>query len=238
MPNLEINNPPIRSLSSWKGLVGLREPFASGSHLLGALAGLFAVIYLVGSCDGSTEAVCAALIYGIALISVFLISGLFHGLHCSEAGITKLERLDYAAIYLFIAGTYTPVCLFVIGGSLGTWLLAGEWALAIIGVYLTLNRGPTHRNLQVVIFLIMGWAFTLALPSLDKALSPPLFNLLILGGLFYSVGAVIFACGLPQFFRNKLSAHDWWHVLVLLGSSAHYIMVLRIMSQSAPIAVS
>lgn len=216
--------PHLSRLRSYR----LREPFSAASHLFGAFAALIGAVYLVYCCDGSYATVISSVIYGLALVSLFLISGLFHGLHCSEETLGKLERLDYAAIYFFIASTYTPACLFAIGGSMGKWLLISEWLLAMIGIWLALSRGPAHRNLQVAIFLAMGWGFLLALPSLLDALAPLPFNLLILGGVFYSVGAVIFALDWPCMFRSRLSGHDFWHVLVLLGSASHYLFVVNL----------
>ncbi len=210
--------------------LSLREPFAAWSHLFGAFAGIFGCIYLMQCSNGSCRSLSAILIYSFALILLFLVSGLFHGVHGSDATISKFERLDYAAIYLLIAGTYTPVCLFVITGTLGIGLLIGEWALALCGMWLALTRGPSGRNLQVCIYLLMGWAFLLALPSLASALTPLAFNLLILGGILYSVGAVIFAFDWPSLFRTRFSAHDCWHLLVLLASAAHYALVVQIVS--------
>lgn len=208
----------------------LREPFAAASHLFGALVGILGAAYLVWACDGTYLKVIASLIYGLALVTLFLVSGLFHGLNCSQASINKLERLDYAAIYLLIAGTYTPTCLSVLRGDLGLALLISEWSLALIGIWLALSRGPAHRIAQVVIFLVMGWAFVIVLPSLDRALSSLAFNLLILGGALYTIGAVIFAFNWPSLFRSRFSAHDCWHVIVLLASAAHYAFVVQVLS--------
>lgn len=210
--------------------LGLREPFSAASHLSGSLAGVFGAVYLLCCCDQSWASVVAILIYSLALVTLFLVSGLLHGLHCSPITISRLERLDYAAIYFFIAGTYTPICLFALPGWFGTGLLIGEWVLAFVGAWLALSREPASRNLQVFIYLAMGWAFLLVLPSLSKALSPLPFNLLILGGVFYSVGAVVFALDWPNLFRNRYSAHDCWHMLVLLGSAAHYTAILYVIS--------
>jgi hemolysin III len=223
-----------------KWIFSLREPLSSASHLAGALAGVFGAVYLLSYCDQTWTSVLAILVYCIALITLFLVSGLFHGLHCSEETIEKLERLDYAAIYFFIAGTYTPICLFVIKGWLGTALLIGEWSLALVGAWTALSRGhrvragracgQRERNTQVLIYLAMGWAFVFALPSLAKALSPMAFRFLLLGGLFYSVGAVIFALNRPSLFRDRCSAHDFWHLLVLLGSSAHFVAIAKVVA--------
>lgn len=222
--------PQSPSNFEWRRMAAypLREPFSAGSHLVGAFAALIGAIYLVWCCDGTYATVISSVIYGLALVGLFLVSGLFHGLRCSDATLSKLERLDYAAIYFFIASTYTPACLFAIGGNLGSTLLLIEWILACIGIWLALSRGPAHRNIQVAIFLAMGWAFLFALPSLFRALAPQPFNLLILGGVFYSVGAVVFILDWPTMFRTRLSGHDFWHVLVLLGSAAHYAFVVQL----------
>ena len=211
-------------------IIRLREPFSAGSHLIGALAGIFGAVYLVQCCDGSCGSLSAVLIYSLALIALFLISGLLHGLHCSEATFNTLERLDYAAIYLFIAGTYTPACLFVISGKFGIGLLIAEWLLALLGIWLALTRGPSGRNIQVCIYLAMGWAFLLALPSFAQSLSPLAFNLLILGGVFYSLGSVVFAFDQPHLFRTRFSGHDFWHVMVLLGSASHFAFIAQVVS--------
>lgn len=230
----------------------LREPFSAGSHLLGAFAGLVGLIYLLCCSNGSTASILAIIIYSFSLITLFLISGLFHGLHCSSEHICRLERLDYAAIYIFIAGTYTPVCLFVISGSLGLGILIAQWTLAFLGVWLAIKRGPSGRMLQVAIFLMMGWAFVFALPSLYSGLSALAFNLLILGGVFYTVGALIFLSepslkvtrklfkeGVGEieviqsrirFLGEKFSVHDLWHLLVLCGSASHYAFIVQVIS--------
>lgn len=208
----------------------LREPLSSGSHLLGALAAIYGAFYLIRCCDGSSDSVITVLVYSLATVILFSISGLLHGLHCSDSTISTLERLDYAAIYLFIAGTYTPVCIYGIGGAFGSGLLIGIWSLAVLGIYLSLTRGASRSNLQIAIYLIMGWAFLLALPSLSKALSPLAFNLLMLGGILYSVGAVVFAINWPSIFRSRVSAHDLWHLMVLMGSASHYALVVQVIS--------
>ncbi|MBN8547968.1 MAG: hemolysin III family protein [Deltaproteobacteria bacterium] len=208
----------------------LREPFSAGSHLFGAFAALIGLVYLLWSCDGTSSRIAVSLIYGLGLVMLLLISGLFHGLNCSKDWLCTLERLDYAAIYFSIAATYTPVCLFVLPQPLGIWLLSGEWLLALVGMWLAMSRGPAGRNAQVVIFLIMGWAFVIALPSLLKLLAPLPFNLLILGGAFYSIGAVIFALDCQNIFRTRLSGHDFWHLLVLLGSASHYGFVFYVLN--------
>ena len=208
----------------------LREPISAGTHLLGAVAALIGGIYLVCSCDGTWLSVIGTMVYSLAMTALFLVSGLLHGLNCSEKTLMRLERMDYAGIYLFIAGTYTPVMLRGLPSELGHGLLITEWVLALIGVWLSLVYGPAGKKFQVVLFLAMGWSFAFAMPSLFAGLSAIAFNMLLLGGAFYTVGALIYALDWPHIKLARVTAHDLWHVLVLLGSAAHYAMVFNLVA--------
>lgn len=147
---------------------------------------LYCRIYLMRSCDESWLAVTG--IHSLAMTTLFLTSGLPHGLYCSESTVVRLEKLDYAGIYLLIAGTYTPVFLRVMPGSFGHGLLITEWALALIGIWLSLVHGPTHRKLQVLSFLGMGWGFVFAIPSLFTALQRSLWICSYLVARFIQLG--------------------------------------------------
>lgn len=208
----------------------LREPFSAASHLSGAFAGLCGSVYLLSSYDQGVASPFPLVIYTAALVALFLVSGLLHGIHSSPATLARLERLDYAAIYLFIAGSYTPICLFVIQGPFGIGMLTFEWGLALVGAWLALTRGPAGRTLQVVIYLLMGWAFLLALPSLSASLTPLPFNLLVIGGVVYSLGAIIFALERPAVVLSRFSSHDVWHLFVLFGSSSHFIAIAHVVT--------
>jgi len=213
----------FRSFSSFK------EPVSAGTHALGAFLALAGTIVLVSRAPAHNEYIITGLIYGISLVALFLASTLVHGLRCSPETECFLEKCDYAAIYLLIAGTYTPVCLLAIKGSLGFYLLLTEWVMAIIGVTITFSRGWGPKILQVPLFLAMGWLFVIAYKTMSAGLTPALMSWLVAGGLFYSVGAVIFLLDRPHPWPGKISAHDVWHVLVLGGSACHFIMVAGLM---------
>ncbi len=196
------------------------ERFNSISHLLGAtlaLAGV--VVLLVTSADDGARKIVSFSIYGATLFILYLVSTLYHSLK----GIPKLvfRTLDHQAIYLLIAGTYTPFALVTLAGSLGWWLFGAIWSLAVLGIVLdALHRGG-KRVVPLIIYLVMGWLIIFALDPLLAALPPAGFNWLLAGGILYSLGVVFFIAD-PWF----PWAHGVWHLCVLAGSISHYFSIL------------
>ena len=129
--------------------------------------------------------------------------------------------LDHHAIYLLIAGTYTPFSLVGLGGATGWWLFGAIWGLALLGIVIDTLRGESGRSLSLAIYLTMGWLIVLALDPIIAALPPAGFRLLVAGGLFYTVGVIF----------NVLAnvwpwCHGIWHLFVLAGSVSHYFGIL------------
>lgn len=205
----------------------LREPFLAISHLAGAVLGILGTILLAYYCGDSLYKLTVVVVYGVCLTSCFLISGLLHGIYCTKEQEYFLEKLDYVSIYLFIAGTYTPFCALLVGGSLGTQILYAQWILAAIGIWSTLRWGFGGKALQISIFILMGWMFLLIFGPISALLTSQNFSLLVSGGLFYSIGALIFAFAPEDLWKTKISSHAVWHVFVLLGASAHYLMIFN-----------
>ncbi len=203
----------------------LREPVSSALHLLGALAGALGTCYLLVYSDRTILTLTSVLLYGSGLVLVFLVSGLLHGLRCSDGMLNILERMDHALIYFFIAATYTPLCLLVIQSLFAYLLLAAMWLLAAYGIWNSFRLESPEAS--VFLYLLMGWSFLLILPSLLDALTTIPFNFLLLGGIFYTLGAAVFAFDWPHI-SNWLSAHDCWHLMALLGGASHYISILYI----------
>ncbi len=203
----------------------LKEPFCALSHLFGVLLSVVGLVVLLQAAGDSSRAVTASIIYGTTLILLFLASALTHGPHFAPETAARFERCDYAAIFLLIAGTYTPFCLLVVRGPLGWTMLGIEWLLAIVGVWSVFYGSERSKSKHVAIYLAMGWLFVLALGPITTALTNPLLSWLIGGGIFYSVGAIIFLRDWPHLLGGRFSAHDLWHVFVLGGSSCHFVLV-------------
>ena len=196
------------------------ERFNSISHLIGAagaLAGL-SVLVVLASRQGDPWKIVSSSVYGTTLLLLYVVSTLYHSLRGRAK--TVFRKLDHAAIYLLIAGTYTPYTLVTLHGVLGWTLFGVIWALAVIGIVLDTLTGKGLRILPVVVYVLMGWLCLVAIKPLLHSLPPAGFAWLLLGGLFYTAGIVFFA--LDERVRHF---HGVWHVFVIAGSLSHYFAV-------------
>lgn len=192
------------------------------THLAGAVLALAGSVVLIvlAARGGDPWKIVSVSLYGATLVLLYSFSTLYHGLRGSAKNL--LRKLDHQSIYLLIAGTYTPFCLVTLRGPWGWSLFGVVWGLAALGMLLELRPARGERILPVVIYIVMGWVVLSALPPLWRALGPAGFSWLLGGGVFYTVGIVFYALGsrLPH-------AHGVWHLFVLAGSAAHYVVILR-----------
>ena len=197
------------------------ERFNAITHLVGAalaLAGLVVLVVVAARQGDLWKIVCFSL-YGATLFMLYGFSTLYHSLRGRAK--TIFRRFDHLAIYLLIAGTYTPFMLVTLRGGWGWSLFGVVWGLALVGMALEFLPRRRARVLSVAIYFLMGWLVLVALGPLWRAL--PLMGLvwLVAGGLFYTVGAVFY--GLDEKLRH---AHGVWHLFVLAGSASHYFAIL------------
>ena len=197
------------------------ERLNSITHLVGttlALAGLV-VLVVVAARQGDPWKIVSFSLYGATLFLLYGASTLYHSLRGRAK--TIFRRLDHLAIYLLIAGTYTPFMLVTLRGGWGWSLFGVVWGLALVGMALEFLPRRRARVLSVAIYFLMGWLVLVALGPLWRAL--PFMGLvwLVAGGLFYTVGAVFY--GLDEKLRH---AHGIWHLFVLAGSASHYFAIL------------
>ncbi len=195
------------------------------THLLGAVAALAGTVVLVvlASMQGDPWKIVSFSLYGTTLFVLYIFSTLYHSLR----GRAKqfFQKLDHIAIYLLIAGTYTPFTLVTLRGALGWSLFSVIWGLAAVGIIWEVlpnkgkNRNP--RILSVIIYIIMGWLVLIALDPLIDNLTSIGMALLAAGGVFYTIGMVFYA--LSDKMRH---AHGIWHLFVLAGSVSHYFTIL------------
>jgi hemolysin III len=205
-----------------------REPVNGLTHLAGALLSLAGAVLLVrsGLEHGPLHA-WALGIFGGTLVLLYLASTLYHSVRCSDRWILQLRRFDHMAIYALIAGTYTPVGLLVIGGRLGAAIVAGAWIVAAAGIVQKALWMNASDWFSAACYLAMGWAGALLIGPL-LAGAPPWFAALIaLGGLVYTLGAIVFATERPRLWPGRFGAHELWHLCVLGGSAAHFVAILR-----------
>ena len=167
------------------------ERFNSISHLIGAVLALAggAVLVTFAAMDGDARKIISYSVYGFTLFLLYLISTLYHSL----AGRARrvFQVLDHQAIYLLIAGTYTPFTLIALKGALGWWMFVAIWGLALFGIVLDAlpRKGP--RVAPIIIYLVMGWLCLFALESIIAALPPDGFRWLLAGGIFYVLQSLL-----------------------------------------------
>jgi hemolysin III len=151
---------------------------------------------------------------------MFSASALYH-LRAASPRQRLYQRLDHAMIYLFIAGTYTPVCVITLWPRLiGVVLLAAVWALAAIGMVLDLVGRPLRRGQATAFYLAMGWAVLPVTPALRE--HPRLGTWLLIGGIFYTTGAIAYWRQRPRRRRGPIGFHEFWHLCVLAASASHF----------------
>ena len=196
------------------------ERFNSITHLFGLIAALAGGVVLVvyAAEQGDPWKIVSFSIYGITLFLLYLFSVLYH----SNQGEAKkiFRRLDHLAIYLLIAGTYTPFTLVTLNGVWGWSLFAAVWSLAIAGMLIEFVP-QKRRIIPVIIYLVMGWICLVAIEPLLDALPLAGFWWLLAGGLFYTTGIIFYA-----FDKKVRHFHGIWHLFVLAGSICHYIIVM------------
>ena len=199
------------------------EEFANAlSHGLGLLLAVAALPILVHSAAqrGGTANVVAASLFAGTMIVLYFVSTLYHALPAGRAKVW-LNRLDHAAIYLFIAGSYMPFLFGVLGGAWGWSLFGVVWAAAALGVTAKLFDRLKHPLWSTGLYVAMGWVALVAAAPLIERMSAPGLAWLVAGGLSYTAGAVVFL------FDSKLRyAHFAWHLFVIGGSTCHFFAAL------------
>ncbi|MCX5730836.1 MAG: hemolysin III family protein [Deltaproteobacteria bacterium] len=194
-------------------LRGVSHEIAAGV----ALAGLVALVLLAPG----PRARMAALVYGFSLVALFSVSALYHRPAWSPRALLWMRRLDHSAIFLLIAGTFTPMCL-LLGDAFARTMLAVVWAGAGLGILRALLWPRAPRGVATALYLLLWWAAVPLAPAMYRALGPGSMALLAAGGLLYSVGAVIYATRRPDPFPRVFGYHEVFHALVIAAAGLHY----------------
>jgi len=194
------------------------ERFNSISHLVGAALALAGLVVLVvfASLQGDLWKIVSFSIYGTSLFLLYTLSTLYHSLRGRAKDIFR--KLDHIAIYLLIAGSYTPLTLVTLRGAWGWTLFCIIWGLAIVGIIVDSLHRKGSRAVQMVIYLLMGWLIVVAIDPLVHALPDGGLALLVLGGVFYTSGIIFYAID-----ERMKHAHGIWHLFVLAGSISHFL---------------
>jgi hemolysin III len=204
----------------------IREPVNGMTHLGGAITAFIALIALliIGKSDAMKEI--SLLIYGLSLIALFSASAAYHLIQANSNIIQILRKLDHSAIYVLIAGTYTPFCLLAFKGFFHWGMLEIVWSFALVGIIVKIFYVKAPRWLNATIYVVMGWLGISAAGQVTSALPVNVLVWLITGGVIYTLGAIIYSTKIFNFYPGIFGFHEVWHIFVLLGAIAHFISVL------------
>ncbi len=202
-----------------------REPVNGFTHLTGAVLSACALFWLILLTRSNPLKLIAVFIYGISLITLYCASAIYHLSHGSETKLLWLERVDHAAIYLLIAGCYTPICLTVIAGEWRWILLISVWMLAVIGVVYKLLFLTRPGIFSLLYYMLMAAIVLFAPPDVIAMIPREAIIFLAASGIVFVIGAIVFGLEKPNP-HPLIGHHELWHLFVMTGSALHFISVI------------
>lgn len=204
----------------------IREPGSALTHFIAWLMAVTAATPLLikASADGNTFAIG---IFTTSMVLLYGASTIYHSVTVSDKVLKIFRKFDHMMIFVLIAGSYTPVCLIVLGGKLGYTLLALVWSVALIGMAIKAFWITCPKWFSSLIYIAMGWLCLLVFGTLWNTLPHAAFGWLLAGGIIYTIGGIIYALKLPIFnsFHKYFGSHEIFHLFVMGGSICHFIFM-------------
>jgi hemolysin III len=204
----------------------LREPVNGLTHFFTAIAALGGLIALLVIGWGSVGKTISLAVYGVSVVLLFAASATYHLVKARPQVVETLRKFDHAAIYLLIAGSYTPICYNMFTGFWKWGMLALVWSFALIGIGIKIFIIKAPRWVSAGVYLAMGWMSLIAIKEMLTMLPVGALIWLAIGGIIYTLGAVVYATKIFDFFPGKFGFHEIWHIFVILGALAHFIAIL------------
>lgn len=205
----------------------LRDPLSGLTHFIAAVLAVFATVFLIlRSVDPIMPwHIVTFSIFGGAMVLLYTASTLYHWLPVSDDWIRFLRRVDHSMIFFYIAATYTPICLIPLRGPWGWSLFGVIWGLAVAGIVMKIFWLSAPRWLSTAIYIAMGWLVLVGVYPLVQALSVGALFWLALGGVVYTLGAVIYATKWPNPMPKLFGFHEIFHLFVIGGTACHFVVM-------------
>ncbi len=211
--------------------ITIREPGSAITHFIGMMMAMIAATPLMVKAAAGADhiAFVAMAVFIGSMVALYGASAVYHSVTVKDSILKVFRKLDHMMIFVLIAGSYTPVCLIVLGNRLGYTLLAAVWGIAIVGMIVNLCWITCPKWFSSLLYIAMGWACLAVFGTLWNALSRGAFLWLLAGGIIYTAGGVIYALKLPLFnARHKnFGSHEIFHLFVMGGSICHFIFMYK-----------
>jgi hemolysin III len=202
-----------------------RDPVSSWIHLVSAVLAVLGLIALLIMGRSAPLKEVSLLIYGLSLIGMFTSSTIYHSTITDDSTLLRLRKMDHSSIYLLIAGSYTPLCLNFFTGFWRWPFLGIIWLFGLTGIIVKLFVIKAPRWVTAGIYLLMGWMSVFAVKNMLATMPTGALLWLLAGGLFYTVGAVIYITKRMDFKPDVFGFHEVWHIFVSLGALCHFILI-------------
>ncbi len=209
--------------------ITIREPGSALTHFIGMMMAVFAAMPLLvkAAASGGNVTLTAMTVFMASMILLYGASATYHSVNLTGARLKFFRKIDHMMIFVLIAGSYTPVCLIVLGGASGYAMLALVWGIAIAGMLIKAFWVTCPKWFSSLIYIAMGWVCVLVFGQLLDTLPTAAFLWLLAGGIIYTIGGVIYALKLPLFNAQHkyFGSHEIFHLFVMGGSICHFIFM-------------
>lgn len=210
----------------YKMFMNAKDPMSAYTHFLGFLAVIPCFIFLLIKANmESVWHMAGFIVFGISLMLLYGASTIYHTIKTTPKNSEMLRRIDHAMIFVLIAGSYTPICLTALNGETGFTMLAIIWGLTVAGIIVKMCWWTAPRWLSTGLYVGMGWLALVIFVPLKNAVGANGMNVLILGGLAYTAGAVIYVLKKPNLNLKHFGFHEIFHVFVMMGSGIHILFM-------------
>ncbi len=207
-------------------LGAMQNPVRGFLHGSAALFTIVGVAVLLSRAPTEIGRIAALLVFGISLFAMYVVSSLYHSFPWGDRWKARMQRLDHSMIFLVVAGTYTPLGAIVLDGAWRVATLGVIWAIALTGIILKVWLTKVRTGLSMTLQMIMGWGALVPIFELARRLDAAAVALTLAGGACYTAGMIMFASKRPRLFPRVFSYHEVFHILVIAGSTLHFLMII------------
>lgn len=205
--------------------LNMKEPINTWTHFIPFIAGIVGLVFLIIESLGNLALLVTMSIFGVSIILLYGASTVYHWVKTTPKKELLLRKLDHIAIYLLIAGTYTPILYFALDGAWKITMLIAVWLLALIGIIMKVFFINLPRSVSTSFYIALGWLAVIPFGKLINTLPFTAIFLLILGGITYTIGGIIYATKKLNFFPKTIGFHGVFHIFIAAGTLIHFFMV-------------